>query len=230
MDICPGSSRTAWMPSTSLRLFRSTSRSSSLVAFLSRLHYIFCPRVAWHEDHQQGRHHDPSGQQKNLLNSIPGQGDEDPPHFQDGPSFRGAAKYPSHLARGLEGAGDHHAGGHHHHAHLLQPPLCFWTKRSSCKVLVSLLMISYQGLPAPGTVLAPHNFPYIWPYSGSRLFYDCIMWSLLTLSTVGYHLQPQVQIYQVYFFPPDNNGPATMRPVCHLWDDDHHCADTNAGQ
>ena len=143
-DIFPGSSRTAWMSSTLWQSFRSTSRSSSLVAPDSRLHYIFCPRLARHEDHQQGRHHDPSGQQNVFsLNSISGQSNEDPPHFQDGSSFRWAAKHPLHIARGLEGAGDHHACGHHHHAHLLQPSLCFWTKRPNCRVLVSLLLILY---------------------------------------------------------------------------------------
>ena len=60
----PGSSRIAWMSLTLLQLFPSISRSSSLVAPPpSPLHYIFCPRVARHEDHQQGRHHDPSGQE-----------------------------------------------------------------------------------------------------------------------------------------------------------------------
>jgi hypothetical protein len=53
-----------------------------------------------------------------LIPSL-GESDEDPSHFQDGSSFRRPPKYPLHIARGLEGAGDHHAGGDHHHAHLL---------------------------------------------------------------------------------------------------------------
>ena len=54
------------------------------------------------------------------------------------------------------------------------------------------------------------------------------MWSLLTLSTVGYHLQPQVKVYQVYS-SPDNDGSDTVRAVCHVWDDDHHRSHPNAG-
>lgn len=37
----------------------------------SPLHYIFCPRVARHEDHQQGGHHDPSGQWQTFSLNIP---------------------------------------------------------------------------------------------------------------------------------------------------------------
>ena len=135
----PGLSRTAWMWSTLLQSSRSTSRSSSLVAPDSRLHYIFCPRLARHEDHQQGRHNDPSGQQNVFsLNSISGQSDEDSSHFQDGSSFCWPAESSLHIARGVEGARHHLAGGHNHHAHLLQPCLCLWTNRTS--VLVNILL------------------------------------------------------------------------------------------
>ena len=74
-----------------------------------------------------------------FSNSISGQSDENSPHFQDGSSFRWAAEPPLHIARGLEGAWDHHAGRQHHHAHLLQSPLCFWTGWANCRILVSYL-------------------------------------------------------------------------------------------
>ena len=45
-----------------------------------------------------------------------------------------------------------------------------------------------------------------------RLFYDCIMWSLLTLSTVGYHLQPQVS-QSVKILSTDDLSQTTMGQI-----------------
>ena len=64
------------------------------------------------------------------FHSIVGPSNEDPPHFQDGPTLCWSSKSPLHFARGVEGAGHHLAGGHHHHAHLLQPCLCLRTNRT----------------------------------------------------------------------------------------------------
>ena len=63
------------------------------------------------------------------------------------------------------------------------------------------------------------------------------MWSLLTLSTVGYHLQPQegnqcrfVKSPSIEWnFSPDSNGSNTLRAVRHLRDDDHHRPHPNVG-
>ena len=165
-----------------------------------------------------------------FFNSISGQSDEDPPHFQDGPTFCWAAESAVHIARGVEGAGDHHACGHHHLSFLYQNShhYDFQIRSSSpcsSSPAFSLLLNKpdqLQSLGEPNTDLylwpkgwlrRSANFVCIQPYSGSRLFYDCIMWSLLTLSTVGYHLQPQVLAINALWGNPFRNLELRILPI-----------------
>merc|ERR1711971_771538 len=64
-----------------------------------------------------------------------------------------------------------------------------WKELGIIMLVVTITMLIFSSLL--------FAFEQSGPIAESWLFYDCIMWSLLTLSTVGYHLQPQTTMGQI---------------------------------